>query len=76
MRPFGDDFPSDVVGLEAGTAESIDLERAISSLPDGARKVFGLTDVGRTTLRVLNMNDSRRVQLRQAVASLENEPNQ
>jgi len=45
VRPLGDDLPRDVAGREAGTAESIDLERAISSLPDGARKVFVLHDV-------------------------------
>ena len=45
VRAVGDDFPHDVAGPEAGTAESIDLERAISSLPDGARTVFVLHDV-------------------------------
>jgi RNA polymerase sigma-70 factor (ECF subfamily) len=45
VRPLGDDFPRDVAGRETGTAESIDLERAISALPDGARKVFVLHDV-------------------------------
>ena len=41
----GDDLPRDVAGRQPGTAESIDLERAISSLPDGARVVFILHDV-------------------------------
>ena len=45
VRPLGDDLPSDIAGREAGTAESIDLESAISSLPDGARKVFVLHDM-------------------------------
>jgi RNA polymerase sigma-70 factor (ECF subfamily) len=45
VRPLGDDLPREVAGREAGTAESIDLERAISSLPDGARKVFVLHDM-------------------------------
>ncbi len=45
VRAVGDDLPHDVAGPEAGTAESIDLERAISSLPDGARTVFVLHDV-------------------------------
>jgi RNA polymerase sigma-70 factor (ECF subfamily) len=45
VRAVGDDLPHDVAGPEGGTAESIDLERAISSLPDGARTVFVLHDV-------------------------------
>ncbi len=45
VRAVGDDLPHDVAGRGAGTAESIDLERAISSLPDGARTVFVLHDV-------------------------------
>ncbi len=45
IRAVGNDLPHDVAGPEAGTAESIDLERAISSLPDGARTVFILHDV-------------------------------
>ncbi len=45
VRAVGDDLPHDVAGRDAGTAESIDLERAISSLPDGARRVFVLHDV-------------------------------
>jgi len=45
VRAVGDELPQDVAGREAGTAESIDLERAISSLPDGARTVFVLHDV-------------------------------
>jgi RNA polymerase sigma-70 factor (ECF subfamily) len=45
VRSVGDDLPRDVAGPQPGTAESIDLERAISSLPDGARRVFVLHDV-------------------------------
>jgi RNA polymerase sigma-70 factor (ECF subfamily) len=45
VRAVGDDFPHDVAGRQPRTAESIDLERAISSLPDGARRVFVLHDV-------------------------------
>jgi RNA polymerase sigma-70 factor (ECF subfamily) len=45
VRAVGDELPQNVAGPEAGTAESIDLERAISSLPDGARTVFVLHDV-------------------------------
>jgi len=45
VRAVGDDLPHDVAGRQPGTAESIDLERAISSLPDGARTVFVLHDV-------------------------------
>ena len=45
VRAVGDDLPQNVAGRDAGTAESIDLERAISSLPDGARTVFILHDV-------------------------------
>ena len=45
VRSVGDDLPRDVAGRQPGTAESIDLERAISSLPDGARRVFVLHDV-------------------------------
>ena len=45
VRAVGDELPHDIAGPEAGTAESIDLERAISSLPDGARTVFVLHDV-------------------------------
>jgi len=45
VRSVGDDFPRDVAGRQPGMAESIDLERAISSLPDGARMVFILHDV-------------------------------
>ncbi len=45
VRAVGDDLPQNVAGRDAGTAESIDLERAISSLPDGARTVFVLHDV-------------------------------
>jgi RNA polymerase sigma-70 factor (ECF subfamily) len=45
VRAVRDDFPHDVAARQPGTAESIDLERAISSLPDGARMVFVLHDV-------------------------------
>ncbi len=45
VRAVGGDFPHDVAGRQPGTAESIDLERAISSLPEGARMVFILHDV-------------------------------
>jgi RNA polymerase sigma-70 factor (ECF subfamily) len=45
VHPCGDDLPRDVARRESGTVESIDLERAISSLPDGARRVFVLHDV-------------------------------
>jgi RNA polymerase sigma-70 factor (ECF subfamily) len=45
VSAMGDDFRHDVAGRQPGTAESIDLERAISSLPDGARMVFVLHDV-------------------------------
>ena len=34
-------------------------------------KIFGLTDIGRTTVRVLNMNAARRMELRKAIASLD-----
>jgi len=45
VSAVGDNLPRDVAVREARTAESIDLERAISSLPDGARAVFILHDV-------------------------------
>ncbi len=45
VSAVGDNLPRDVAVREARTAESIDLERAISSLPDGARTVFVLHDV-------------------------------
>ncbi len=45
VSAVGDNLPRDVAVREARTAESIDLERAISSLPDGARTVFILHDV-------------------------------
>ncbi len=45
VSAVGDNLPRDVAVREARTAESIDLERAISSLPDGARSVFILHDV-------------------------------
>jgi RNA polymerase sigma-70 factor (ECF subfamily) len=45
VSAVGDNLPRDVAVREARTAESIDLERAISSLPDGARRVFVLHDV-------------------------------
>jgi RNA polymerase sigma-70 factor (ECF subfamily) len=45
LQVVGDDFPGDAVAREAWPAESIDLERAIAALPDGARTVFVLHDV-------------------------------
>ncbi len=45
VSAVGDNLPRDVAVREARTAESIDLDRAISSLPDGARTVFILHDV-------------------------------
>jgi len=41
----GHDLAKAVAVGEGGTAQSIDLERAIASLPDGARRVFVLHDV-------------------------------
>lgn len=34
-------------------------------------EITGLTDIGRTTVRVLNMNTARRIDLRRAIASLD-----
>jgi len=45
LQMVGDDYPGDAVARETWPAESIDLERAIASLPDGARTVFVLHDV-------------------------------
>ncbi|MCH8046344.1 MAG: HNH endonuclease [Planctomycetes bacterium] len=38
---------------------------------DESGQVTGLTNIGRTTVRVLNMNATHRVDLRSAIASLE-----
>jgi len=45
VQAVGDDFPGDATVRQAWPAESIDLERAVASLPDGARTVFVLHDV-------------------------------
>lgn len=45
LQVMDDEFPGDAAVREARPAESIDLERAIASLPDGARTVFVLHDV-------------------------------
>jgi len=45
LQVVGDDLPGDAAAREAWPAESIDLERAIGALPDGARMVFVLHDV-------------------------------
>jgi len=45
LQVVGEDFPGDAAAREAWPAESIDLERAVASLPDGARTVFVLHDV-------------------------------
>lgn len=45
LQVVGDDFQGGMGVEEAWPAESIDLERAIAALPDGARTVFVLHDV-------------------------------
>jgi len=45
LHVVAEDFPGDVPAREAWPAEAIDLERAVASLPDGARTVFVLHDV-------------------------------
>ena len=45
FQVVGEDFPGDATAREAWPAEAIDLERAVASLPDGARTVFVLHDV-------------------------------
>lgn len=45
LQVVGEDFPGHTTAREAWPAEVIDLERAVASLPDGARTVFVLHDV-------------------------------
>ena len=45
LQVVGEDFPGHAAAREAWPAEAIDLERAVASLPDGARTVFVLHDV-------------------------------
>jgi hypothetical protein len=39
-------------------------------------EMCGMTDVGRTTLRVLNMNDPQRIELRRAIGAVETDHNE
>ncbi len=45
LQTVGDEFPGDAAASEARAGESVDLERAIALLPDGARTIFVLHDV-------------------------------
>jgi len=45
LQVVGEEYPGDAAACEARPAEAIDLERAVATLPDGARMVFVLHDV-------------------------------
>ncbi len=45
VRPAGDDLPLDFATTESHPGQTLDLERSIAALPEGARTVFILHDV-------------------------------
>jgi RNA polymerase sigma-70 factor (ECF subfamily) len=45
VKPVGDDLPVDLSASEPSPGQTLDLERSIAALPDGARTVFVLHDV-------------------------------
>jgi len=45
VRSVGDDLPVDLTASDPSPGETLDLERSIAALPEGARTVFVLHDV-------------------------------
>jgi RNA polymerase sigma-70 factor (ECF subfamily) len=45
LKSVGDDLPADLSASEPSHGHSLDLEKSIAALPDGARMVFVLHDV-------------------------------